>query len=313
MTTPRFIPCTLRRLEPHQEKAAAATACSINPVNAPAFAPGTLPQHLALLTSTYWGAGGVQLTVAFLDNAPQDLQQRILSHMNAWGEFCNVQFSLSHISPQVRITRSTGGGYWSYLGTDILHIPQSQPTMNLEGFTMSTPESEYHRVVRHETGHTLGYPHEHMRRQIVQRIDPQKAIAYFQQTQGWDAQTVQQQVLTPLDESSIQGTPDADVDSIMCYQLPGSITTDGQPIPGGTDIDPGDQAFAAKIYPKAGPVVPPVPPGPPVGPPVNPPVFPLPSAAQWDAEFALLKKRNPSRQQVATLESVRKAGLHDLS
>jgi hypothetical protein len=45
------------------------------------------------------------------------------------------------------------------------------------------------------------------------------------------------------------GTP-ADQTSIMCYQLPGSITKDGQPIVGGTDIDQTNYAFAGKIYPK---------------------------------------------------------------
>jgi hypothetical protein len=47
------------------------------------------------------------------------------------------------------------------------------------------------------------------------------------------------------------GTP-ADQDSIMCYQLPGSITKDGQPIKGGTDIDKTDFAFCGKIYPIRG-------------------------------------------------------------
>jgi hypothetical protein len=28
--------------------------------------------------------------------------------------------------------------------------------MNLDSFTTSTPDSEFYRVVRHETGHTLG-------------------------------------------------------------------------------------------------------------------------------------------------------------
>ena len=68
--------------------------------------------------------------------------------------------------------------------------------MNLQGFTMNTRESEYHRVVRHETGHTLGFPHEHMRRELVARIDPQRAYAYFLATQGWDRAMVDAQVLT---------------------------------------------------------------------------------------------------------------------
>ena len=36
----------------------------------------------------------------------------------------------------------------------------------------------------------------------------------------------------------------------MCYQIPGQITKDGKPIPGGTDINEKDYAFAGAIYPK---------------------------------------------------------------
>ncbi len=158
------------------------------------------------------------------------------------------------MDPHVRIARMGGvkGGYWSYLGTDILTIGRDEPTLNLEAFTTNTPESEFHRVVRHETGHTLGFPHEHMRRELVKLIDPKKAIALFRKTQGWSAEEVRQQVLTPIEESSLLGTEHADPNSIMCYQIPGSITKNGQPIVGGADIDPSDYAFVAKIYPKTG-------------------------------------------------------------
>jgi hypothetical protein len=122
--------------------------------------------------------------------------------------------------------------------------------MNLDGFTMSTPEREFKRVIRHEAGHTLGFPHEHMRREIVARIDRQKAYDYFLRTQGWSPAMVDQQVLTPLDERSIFGTAPADQISIMCYQLPGLITKDGRPILGGNDVNTTDRAFARRIYPQ---------------------------------------------------------------
>ena len=121
--------------------------------------------------------------------------------------------------------------------------------MNLEAFTMNTPESEFHRVVRHETGHTLGFPHEHMRKALVALIDPDKAIAYFMETQGWSEAEVRAQVLTPLEESSLLGTT-PDPKSIMCYQIPGEITKSGKPIVGGTDISPLDFSFVSTIYPK---------------------------------------------------------------
>lgn len=256
----KFIPCSAKLLPEKLKFKAAKTARKVNPLNAPfPVDSATLPpQAIAVLTTKYWGTGGVKLKVGFMERVSAALADKILSHMNAWGtEFgANVTFELNSNKPEVRISLRPGG-YWSYLGTDVLQIPQGQQTMNLEGFSLNTPESEYRRVVRHETGHTLGFPHEHMRSGIVARLNETKTIQYFQQTQGWTPQQIRAQVLTPLSESSLMGTP-VDQESIMCYQLPASITNDGRPIPGGLDINQTDAGFARKIYPKdTSPVVPP--------------------------------------------------------
>jgi hypothetical protein len=240
---------------------AADRAVQVNPANHPRLERlvRVMPEiqldrsRIAVVTAKYWGTKGVKLTVGFIDTLPADLRKRILLHMNAWAKTANVQFKESKSNPQVRIARIDQGdqaGYWSYVGTDILSIDHHAPTMNLQGFTMNTPESEFHRVVRHETGHTLGFPHEHMRRELVAKIDPKKAIDYFGATQGWSPEEVRQQVLTPIEEGSIRGTAHADPHSIMCYQIPGSITKNGQPIVGGLDIDKMDYKFAALIYAK---------------------------------------------------------------
>jgi astacin (peptidase family M12A) len=250
--------CTVKTLPRRLLVKAAATAVKINPVNAPAIAPtaaasdlGVMdPLRLSVLTAKYWGPAPRRLTVSFTESTASDLRSRIVSHMNAWTRTACISFVETRGVGQVRISRA-GSGYWSYLGTDILLIPRNRPTMNLQGFTMNTPESEYKRVVRHETGHTLGFPHEHMRKSLIARIDPAKAYEWFLRTQGWDRATVDAQVLTPLDERSLMSTP-ADQTSIMCYQLPASITKDGMPITGGININATDFAFAGRIYPKPG-------------------------------------------------------------
>ena len=256
-----LIVCTPKRLPKDLIVSAAKVATEVNPLNhAPVERLARVmrsftatPARIAVLTTKYWHTNGVSLTVGFLDNPEAALRRRIIKHMNAWAKTANVKFTESNTSPQVRIARMGGpdGGYWSYLGTDILSIAPGQPTMNLEAFTMQTPESEFHRVVRHETGHTLGFPHEHMRRELVEKIDPKKAIEFFGENQGWSPEEVRAQVLTPLEESSLLGTLHADPKSIMCYQIPVTITRDGQPIVGGKDIDKSDYTFAGKIYPKA--------------------------------------------------------------
>ncbi len=254
-----LIACTPKILPRDKWVSAAKNAVAINPLNhAPVerlsmvmrgFAPK--PEHLAVLVTKFWRTGGVHLTVSFLDNPEAALRKRIIQHMNAWNNTANVNFVETKGQGDVRIARVENDGYWSYLGTDIQSIDADKPTMNLDSFTMDTPESEFHRVVRHETGHTMGFPHEHMRRELVALIDRAKAIKFFADTQGWDEQTVIQQVLTPIEQSQIIATPEPDVNSIMCYQIPGSITKSGKPIIGGKDIDKVDFKFAEKIYPKS--------------------------------------------------------------
>jgi hypothetical protein len=252
------IACTPKHLGNDLLTESARVARNENPVNHPAGIHRLLTnnpefaissENIAVLTTKYWRGGGCTLTVGFLDNPPVELRRKILQHMNAWNASANVTFTESNVDPKVRISRERGG-YWSYLGTDILLIDKAKQTMNLEGFTMATPDSEFHRVVRHETGHTLGCPHEHMRAELIARIDRAKAIEYYGQTQGWSEEQVIRQVLTPLEEGSLWGTPRPDMDSIMCYQIPAGLTTDGRGIPGGADIDPSDYAFMAQVYPK---------------------------------------------------------------
>lgn len=256
--------CVPKQLPRSKWVAAAEMALALNPANHPnsaatamavAMGTGSHRERLAVAVGKRWPATGVRLTVGFLDNPPADLRTRILLHMNAWSKSANVLFVEASTDPEVRIARADSppddAGYWSYVGTDIRHISRKKPTMNLEAFTMRTPESEYKRVVRHETGHTLGFPHEHMRRQLVARIDRAKAIKSFFESDGWSPAQVEAQVLTPLEESTILGTTRADQHSIMCYEIPGDITKNGKPIIGGVDITPRDFKFAASLYPKS--------------------------------------------------------------
>lgn len=258
----RTIVCRPRSLPIRQLPAATRRALEVNPANAaehrsvlrtPVGRRGG-QRRLAVVKGRRWPASGVRLTVSFMDTPPKDLRARILKHMNAWGKRANVLFTQTNGTGQVRIARLDSppddAGYWSWIGTEILEIDDDEPTLNLEGFTMRTSEAEFRRVVRHEAGHTLGFEHEHMRRDLVRRIDRRKAIAFYDMDQGWTAEEVEEQVLTPLKQVSIMGTAESDPHSIMCYQIPAAITKDGKAIVGGRDINAKDFAFAASIYPK---------------------------------------------------------------
>lgn len=224
-----------------------------------------VPSHLAVLTTKYWGNKGVNLSVGFMESIQNDLRDKILSYMNIWSKYGNAKFQYTQnvSNADVRITRDRrtgqGGGYWSYLGTDIKSINPNQPTMCLQDFTMKIRESEFLRVIPHETGHTLGFPHEHLRSDIIKLLDRNKTINYFQRFQGWPPNTTIQQVLTPLEERSLIGTP-ADQRSIMCYMLAGECTISGQPIVGGEDLSESDKKLFGELYPLDNVIINPPPP-----------------------------------------------------
>jgi hypothetical protein len=277
-----FVACVPKELPPEELLAAATDAVLENPANAPPEGAARMaammstaivgdeesdkliPQRIAFLTGMYWGSGGVDLTTGFMEPLSNELRDKFMHYLNVIGaeggrKFANVRFRWTQTDPLVRITRE-GDGYWSYLGVGIKRIPRNQPTMCLSRFTLQTSEAEWRRVVPHEGLHSCGAPHEHLRRALVQRINAEKAYAYFARM-GWDRATTQSNVLTPLDERSIMGTPTAEEDSAMAYWLPGEIMNDGRPILGGKYLTDGDRAFIAKIYPLA--IEPPEPPTPP--------------------------------------------------
>ncbi len=276
-----FLPCTPKFLPDDLAVEAGETAIRINPANdiprqgmirALTSLTGQSAEHilaplrLALMRSKWWGSGGVHRTVAFMEPTELDLQRKIVSYANLWnkalpdGRRANIEYKLiDTINPQnadVRISRGPGG-LWSYLGTDTTHIPRNQQTMNLERFSLSTPDSEFMRVVPHEFWHDAGGPHEHARAAIIALLNPEAVIAEFMQSQGWSRQEVINQILTPLNEADLLAGPTEEI-SIAAYSFPGRCTWSGQPIIGGSRITVKDYEFAATIYPTI--FVPPPPP-----------------------------------------------------
>lgn len=266
--------CIIKTLPPDLLIPAARVAVEIEPRNAPphVVAASFEPQHVAVMTSKYWGSKPRVLTVEYLDNPTPTFRRMFLEAANSWD--CGVTFVEVARDGMVRLTRD-GSGHWSYLGPDILMVPKGEPTMNLQGFTEFTAASEWSRVPPHEIGHTLGMPHEHLRGSIIARLNREAVYAWFARM-GWSRQMVDANVFTPVEESALlQPTPPEET-SIMTYQFESALTLDHVPIVGGTRLTDTDLSYVDLIYPKATGPTPPVTPPPPVEPPAPKPPEPKP-------------------------------------
>lgn len=231
--------------------------------DAPTHRSPGMVNHLALLKDKQWKGNGVRLRVTFIDKPVPNLplRQKIVKAMNTWSEFCNVRFTLVDdlIGPEVRIsfTGKIDGvdhpGYWSKVGTDILNADYRHPTMMLTNFEVKSKQSDWYfrRTVPHETGHTLGFMHEHLRPELVDRIDEKKAIEYYGRPPNkWSPTRTKGNVLKPLDMSLYNATAEADVHSIMCYSIDKAILKPGTGgIYGGDEFTKWDKEHSASIYP----------------------------------------------------------------
>lgn len=250
-----YIPCINKELPSHLHYEAALTAIWYNPLNAPP-AKFTKPEHISVLTNKYWGQEKVKdITFGFMEPTSVEMRNKIDLYANKWGKFSKARFRWSKTSPMVRITFQQEG-YWSNVGTDILHVPLGLPTTCFQDFTVNTADSEWERVVPHEFGHVLGCPHEHERQEIIDLLDAEATIRLFMRTQGWSRQEVIEQILTPPAETLMGASP-VDVRSIMCYEFPASVTKNRQAIPGGKTFSSLDMEYFGKIYPKDDVVIPP--------------------------------------------------------
>jgi hypothetical protein len=210
------------------------------------------PFEAAVLTSKLWKPGRT-LRIRFLDGV-KAVHDKVADVAREWTRHANVTFDFgTHANADIRISFAQRG-YWSALGTDALvddFFPPSEPTMNFGGFTESTPDEEYSRVVLHEFGHALGCIHEHQN--PAGGIQWNKPVVYRDlggPPNRWSKETVDHNVFNTYDRTITQFT-EFDDKSIMLYAFPRTWTLNGMTFPNNRTLSSVDKAFIAARYPKA--------------------------------------------------------------
>lgn len=233
----------------------AAVAVDENPVNAPLIVPGVdpTPLEMALLTGVKWSPGRV-LRIAFMDGTAVQ-HSEVVAQAEVWLPLISIKFDWTSSVAQADIRISfKQSGAWSYLGTDALTIPVSEPTMNF-GFLQPG-------TATHEFGHALGCIHEHQSpgAGVIPWIAERVYAYYGAPPNSWSKAQVDQNILAHYSKTLTQYT-EWDRGSIMEYPIDAQLVADPSYAVGwNTQLSKTDKDYISAVYPK--PVAPPPPPPP---------------------------------------------------
>jgi hypothetical protein len=113
-----------------------------------------------------------------------------------------------------------------------------------------TPEKRLACIILHEIGHALGMVHEHQNPANGIPWDRKKVYDYYLTHFKWEPNIVESQVLRRYDRTNTNFS-EFDPESIMMYEVPGSVTIDGSSIRGQNyKLSERDKSFIARMYPR---------------------------------------------------------------
>uniref|UniRef100_A0A4E9E819 Peptidase metallopeptidase domain-containing protein n=1 Tax=Gibberella zeae TaxID=5518 RepID=A0A4E9E819_GIBZA len=248
--------CTQMPIEPELQAQADMLSMQENPKNGHQLTAGDAvpgaqsPLALAIPVGSMW-RNGRKLRVRIL-NGSDKIKGKIKQYAEEWNNYSGVKFVFADSGDaEIRVNVNGNGHSWSYVGTENLAIPANKPTMNFGWLTDTTPDMEFSRVIVHEFGHALGCIHEHQSPAGGIPWDKEKAYVYYSSGNNWDRETVDRNIFDYY-SFTISRFSDVDKSSIMMYEIPKSITTDGYFTVSNTKLSDTDKAFIAGVYPPSG-------------------------------------------------------------
>jgi Astacin (Peptidase family M12A) len=206
------------------------------------------PGPIAVDVRFKWPEVGKTFKIKFLEGDPYVIG-KVKEKFDLWLPYASrIKYEyVADGDADVRIAFNPDQGSWSYVGKEILNIPQDEPTMNYGWFDKNTPDAEFERVSVHEMGHTLGFIHEQSQPLAEIDWDLPKVFEFFKRTNGWDEETTRHNVLERYSKKITQFTQ-YDPTSIMHYWFPGEILKSGKDIEGGNKLSELDKTFAKTLY-----------------------------------------------------------------
>ena len=201
-----------------------------------------LERAVGVKTPFFKPKSNITIRIETDDNASLDQIDQVKQILQTFAfPFINMNFSFvdeTVVKPNIRIILSASN---QFSGGITIGIGEEFPISHIYLFNQGT--------ILHEFGHALGRFHEH------QNPDPSNPLvfikdqvyAYYKQQMGWDAATVDNQILNKLPIDLVSTLP-FDIYSIMNYDIPSNLTTNGISTHRGIEYSDGDKQWYAMMY-----------------------------------------------------------------
>jgi hypothetical protein len=187
-----------------------------------------------------WQAGAT-IRIRFLDGSVEK-RDEVRKISAEWTKYANLRFEfVTTAEAEIRISFKDNSA-WSYVGTDALSIPKSEPTMNFGWVDKGT--------VLQQFGHALGLIKEHQNPKA--NIPWNKKLIYSEMSgppNYWSKETVDMNVFQKYTGKQLSGDyRDFDPHSIMMYSFP-EEWAGGLSLSRSKDLSESDKALIEKLYP----------------------------------------------------------------
>ena len=193
---------------------------------------------------------GSTLKARFLDG-PKAVRAMVEDAVMQWLEYTDLKVEFGDAKDaEIRIS-FVGEGSWSYVGTDALAIPRTEPTATFGWLDADTPRSEVERVVLHEFGHVLGLLHEHGNPASTIGWDRPAVYSSFEgPPNNWSREDVDSAIFAIWPPGYFPLHKVFDQESIMMFPIQKEWLASGLAIGWNQTLSPVDKQFAAALYPR---------------------------------------------------------------
>ena len=223
----------------------------------------TIPKpYRAIMQRTKLWAKNSKIKYGFVSDGDGNLVSFIREAFKDWMELTCLTIEEEKANPDaadIRISFIADRGHYSNIGTDSklqeasLNSSGRFESMNLDPTGLDN--LNYMRgVAKHETGHSIGFAHEHQNPDHPIIWDEDLVRTEFAQSQGWDNQKIFENILEKLSDTNQYVFTPRDGKSIMHYSFPPELIRNANgadvPTPENPNVvlSPVDKDFARKQY-----------------------------------------------------------------